>query len=670
MQSGDAGLSQTISRLLTNGTDELNGRLLKEVKSSCKADAANVETAFKTVMKNMRRKHSQVRFACVQLCDQLFERSAVFRRLLVGGLGDFLELAIGKAAAGGDVGAAESTAAAAGDPALRSLFPAAFHCAPPAPGEQHGPSEQPAPPSLAATREVPAKARIKELRLDKYRKLREQFDDQSAGVVENLTKLRKCMDIMVPDFEQDAAGCSACADAGHVQPRARPADLYQDFVQSYGLGNLSYTLEITLSTDGLITETPETEPLFDTLRECTALLEKHMPQISLWIESITKADDPDKRAHEMFLKRVIDIKRSADDALSMARDLLRRSKREKRYEDPEQAGKAQSQPQPEDGFDFGAARFGGCDDEVGNQDDDDDDEEVFFEVAPANDASQTAPPGGQPCSDGDAPVERAKPTTPEQHGESEAAAREKEPASPQQDDGDDDDDVKPNRSHLDPETAKLLDQAPIVPYDDDLYFWDKSNITFSSISAHAGLDFHHRFLGDGPSDRTISDEALSGLRRRRVYLSSKLPTEIRPCRAPLPNGMLCPRRDLERCPVHGVIVERDETGTPLSTTDGEAAGSSDQLLPRSTARSRRDDRPAAAVQAWELIEGDVGRAHSLAPTRRKRASALVDIKKPGNQTIQRISKRIKKLTKGSAHSGDPDETEIEAKVRDRNLNRW
>nr|KAJ3422953.1 hypothetical protein HK105_005375 [Polyrhizophydium stewartii] len=563
MQSGDAGLSQTISRLLTNGTDELNGRLLKEVKSSCKADAANVETAFKTVMKNMRRKHSQVRFACVQLCDQLFERSAVFRRLLVGGLGDFLELAIGKAAAGGD-------------------------------------------------------ARIKELRLDKYRKLREQFDDQSAGVVENLTKLRKCMDIMVPDFEQDAAGCSACADAGHVQPRARPADLYQDFVQSYGLGNLSYTLEITLSTDGLITETPETEPLFDTLRECTALLEKHMPQISLWIESITKADDPDKRAHEMFLKRVIDIKRSADDALSMARDLLRRSKREKRYEDPEQAGKAQSQPQPEDGFDFGAARFGGCDDEVGNQDDDDDDEEVFFEVAPANDASQTAPPGGQPCSDGDAPVERAKPTTPEQHGESEAAAREKEPASPQQDDGDDDDDVKPNRSHLDPETAKLLDQAPIVPYDDDLYFWDKSNITFSSISAHAGLahaltsqlfdmlltrdpDFHHRFLGDGPSDRTISDEALSGLRRRRVYLSSKLPTEIR---------------------------------------------------------------------AWELIEGDVGRAHSLAPTRRKRASALVDIKKPGNQTIQRISKRIKKLTKGSAHSGDPDETEIEAKVRDRNLNRW
>lgn len=34
------------------------------------------------------------------------------------------------------------------------------------------------------------------------------------------------------------------------------------------------------------------------------------------------------------------------------------------------------------------------------------------------------------------------------------------------------------------------------------------------------------------------------------------------CRTPLPSGKLCPRRDRQKCPLHGPIIARDEQGQP------------------------------------------------------------------------------------------------------------
>lgn len=36
------------------------------------------------------------------------------------------------------------------------------------------------------------------------------------------------------------------------------------------------------------------------------------------------------------------------------------------------------------------------------------------------------------------------------------------------------------------------------------------------------------------------------------------------CRAPLPNGQLCPRMDMHRCPIHGNIIDRDFEGFPVT----------------------------------------------------------------------------------------------------------
>ena len=34
------------------------------------------------------------------------------------------------------------------------------------------------------------------------------------------------------------------------------------------------------------------------------------------------------------------------------------------------------------------------------------------------------------------------------------------------------------------------------------------------------------------------------------------------CRAPLPSGRLCPRRDRFKCPLHGPVIARDNMGRP------------------------------------------------------------------------------------------------------------
>ena len=39
------------------------------------------------------------------------------------------------------------------------------------------------------------------------------------------------------------------------------------------------------------------------------------------------------------------------------------------------------------------------------------------------------------------------------------------------------------------------------------------------------------------------------------------------CRAPLPNGKLCPRMDREKCPFHGTIMARDSMGQPSRPED-------------------------------------------------------------------------------------------------------
>ncbi|CAI4231286.1 unnamed protein product [Auanema sp. JU1783] len=63
----------------------------------------------------------------------------------------------------------------------------------------------------------------------------------------------------------------------------------------------------------------------------------------------------------------------------------------------------------------------------------------------------------------------------------------------------------------------------------------------------------------------MSKETSKNSNKRSLNSSDKesLSDQEKVCRAPLGDHLLCPRKDLKKCPFHGVIVERDDSGVPL-----------------------------------------------------------------------------------------------------------
>ncbi|KAJ2670959.1 hypothetical protein IWW42_003669 [Coemansia sp. RSA 1085] len=116
------------------------------------------------------------------------------------------------------------------------------------------------------------------------------------------------------------------------------------------------------------------------------------------------------------------------------------------------------------------------------------------------------------------------------------------------------------QSTQNPVEERLRETAPVVPFDTDLTYWGQRAVNANT----SGLEVRHRFLGSARDEPMMSEAALNMLQKRAVYYKQPERAEIRACRAPLRDGRLCPRKDLVKCPFHGVIIPRDEEGRPAA----------------------------------------------------------------------------------------------------------
>ena len=201
------------------------------------------------------------------------------------------------------------------------------------------------------------------------------------------------------------------------------------------------------------------------------------------------------------------------------------------------------------------------------------------------------------------------------------------------------------RAHQDPLVPQVVESihptAPIVPYGEDLRFWSTDKVTFEQVSLHSGMAFKHRFYGEGPVDKELSEETIQRLKQRSFYIEPKPLGEIMPCRAPLKNGTLCSRKDLVKCPFHGPIVERDDYGIPLNPVEIVKEES---------------------VPIWQTIEQQVNQTFSLENESKKRKSKL---------ETPIVKKSVKKrLLDKLASSKDDSNHEQDLAYRDRMAFRW
>ncbi|KAK6020496.1 hypothetical protein OSTOST_13851, partial [Ostertagia ostertagi] len=111
------------------------------------------------------------------------------------------------------------------------------------------------------------------------------------------------------------------------------------------------------------------------------------------------------------------------------------------------------------------------------------------------------------------------------------------------------DEVKPN--------------IPVVSYGLDLKYWGEQRCEAPIPRNNA--DCHRFWRAAEDDDRPVERES-SGEIRVITWIGEPQRAERR-CKARLSNGKLCPRMDLRKCPLHGIIIDRDSEGFPLEEVD-------------------------------------------------------------------------------------------------------
>ncbi|KAI8617646.1 hypothetical protein BC830DRAFT_1112533 [Chytriomyces sp. MP71] len=381
--------------------------------------------------------------------------------------------------------------------------------------------------------------RIKRERHEAYLATVQDMDEKLSEILENMSKIRALFGILIVNFEEPA---TTSEPAGVSTAVTELSLTHKGMAKAYGLGSTSYSLEITIPNDPASLADPETEEnkiLYDSLRECRKLQERHLALVNAWSKVISVEDTEIREIVAHRLRRVIDLKLEMEDLRTKTNVLISTAESKSKL----------------------AARA-----EV--KDDDSDDEfadEIFEEVVLSHGASSsTAVPAKRKIG-----IEPGLNLFQSVRWSSSAAVGSSSQNSPT---------LLAANSSL----SEIIHAAPVVPFNQDLYYWDKKEVQFNTT----GINFHHRFLGEGTGENVIPDAAMADLRTRLVVVEPEK-VEIAPCRAKLKNGNLCPRRDRLKCPLHGVIVPRDDFGVPLNPSHN----------------AKRDAAPS--VPLWQELERDV-----------------------------------------------------------------
>ncbi|CAL1526143.1 unnamed protein product [Lymnaea stagnalis] len=85
-------MEKSLQELTTTGNPTLNEEEIKKFKRLCRHSDDYVRYAFFLIMKQLKRKHSEIRLSTFQVADELFNRSHAFREMLVNHLQHFLTL--------------------------------------------------------------------------------------------------------------------------------------------------------------------------------------------------------------------------------------------------------------------------------------------------------------------------------------------------------------------------------------------------------------------------------------------------------------------------------------------------------------------------------------------------------------------------------------------------
>ncbi|NWH66494.1 UVSSA protein, partial [Geococcyx californianus] len=408
-------------------------------------------------------------------------------------------------------------------------------------------------------------------------------------------------------------------------------DDYETFVRSHGLISHKYTLDLEISTDIKVHENEDNTAIINNAMDAHKLLKnKFCPSVQTWIQLFTRAGINDDR-----LRCAIDLKNKLETAMKKYKEMNISFKERKRkvmkassdaddededefVEVPEKEGYEPCIPDhlrkeyglepqlpaktPVGKASIGPAPRSSCSQLKGNED----------ELDPT-------------CAAATLKLIRDKlPQLPPPHASDSAAP---EPALEEPDS---------KRRKREEERSK----APLMPFGLDLHYWGQDQPSAGKILKFTS---EHRFWAPSEVEEEVENKEISEmLKTRYITFAGKFEPVKHKCRAPKPDGSLCERQDRIKCPFHGKIIPRDESGIPINAED--RAREEKMRFEKQAAQPEWRDpefmREVEAATGLDLGSSKNNGKEGKKKGKKKKYPNLTDLKQQANTSRSRLEKKV------------------------------
>ncbi|NXE44967.1 UVSSA protein, partial [Casuarius casuarius] len=433
-------------------------------------------------------------------------------------------------------------------------------------------------------------------------------------------------------LEQKELDGGTHSELGSAVPALNDDD-YQTFVRNHGLISHKYTLDLEISTDIKVHENEDNTAIINNIMDAHRLLRnKFLPTVQSWIQLFTRAGINDDR-----LRCAIDLKNKLEIAMKKYKEMNISIKERKR-----KVMKA-------------------------SDDDDDNDEDDEFVEVPEKEGYEPHIPdhlrkeyGLEPPSPPSAPARETsagpalQSSWPQPKGNEDeldptcAAAtlkliRDKLPKLSPPYTSKSATDEQAALEEPDSKIRKLAEErakAPIMPFGLDLHYWGQDQPSAGKILK---VSSQHRFWAPSEMEEEVENkEVTEMLKTRYITFAGKFEPVKHKCRAPMPNGGLCERQDRIKCPFHGKIIPRDESGIPLNSED-RAREEKMHFEKQAAQPEWRDPEFMREVEAATGV--DLGSSKNNGKGGKKKGNKkkypnLTDLKQQANTSRSRLEKKV------------------------------
>jgi len=562
IQDQEDELTNLVIKITTTGMVDLDEKLMKSIKKGCKHNEAYLEPVFRTAMKQLKRKHSEIRLSTFQMMKELFERSHQFRLLVLEDLYTILELTLET----NNVILPPPKAAAK---RLRTLTSETMHQWVKKFGSayrklEHGYNylrqvkrvcinDIEGRSAIERQREEEKKLKMDNLWRERVRRVKNQMDENEIDINDCITQLNSCIELLKPrpdnflfgqdELKEDESSDIDFASHGIIDPKTK----------------ISIKIDLNPDGDDEIKETVDNKEILTNLREQHLIfINKLNPLVKKWVVTLTKSGEI---CDSNLLKKAIDMKTALDEVECKLK-----------------------------AFDKVLAH------KILESDSDDEDSDDFIEVADKSGFEATV------------------------QAEDHLLGINFYPSMNQ------------------PSTSKGLgsiDQSRTKPM-----VKKKKNLDIKTLTEEQKLhkvvintNTEH-FWSSGMSCRDDDNQIIEMVDpNTTTFEVEETFEEVKwTCRAPLPSGRLCPRKDRVKCPLHGKVIARDNMGNPVDKND------SIKSLPQEMDNDWQDPELLRDIEAATGI--NLKMPNKKGKGKKSKESNLTNIKAMQNTVRKRLEKKI------------------------------